>query len=60
VECERTIEIGRGEWRTRIEMRSEMTADAENFTVSETLDVYEGTTRCYALRRSADIPRDHG
>ena len=58
--CERTIKIGRGDWQTRIEMVSEMTSDAEAFTVSEMLDVYEGAVRCFALHRSARVPRDHG
>jgi putative CocE/NonD family hydrolase len=60
VTCERTIKIGRGDWQTRIEMVSEMTSDAEAFTVSEMLDVYEGAVRCFALHRSARVPRDHG
>ena len=60
VECERTLEIRRAGWRTRIEVRSEMTADADAFTVSEMLDVYEGAVRCFALHRSARVPRDHG
>jgi len=60
VECRRTIEIRRGDWRTRLEMRSEMTGDAESFIVSESLDAYEGDTRRLALRRSCRVPRDHG
>jgi uncharacterized protein len=60
VECDRTLEIRRGAWRTRIEVRSEMTADADAFTVSEMLDVFEGTVRCFALHRSARVPRDYG
>ena len=60
VECERTLEVRRGTWRTRIEVRSEMTADLEAFTVSEMLDVFEGSVRCFALHRSTRVPRDHG
>jgi putative CocE/NonD family hydrolase len=60
VVCERTIKIGRGEWQTRIEARSEMTADADDFVVSEMLDVYEGAVRCFALHRSTRVPRDFG
>jgi hypothetical protein len=40
-------------------MVSDMTCDAEAFTVSEMLDVYEGAVRCFALHRSARVPRDH-
>jgi hypothetical protein len=58
--CDRTIKIGRGEWQTRIEVKSEMTADEDDFVVSEMLDVYEGAVRCFALHRSARVPRDFG
>jgi uncharacterized protein len=58
--CDRTIKIGRGEWQTRIEVKSEMTADEDDFVVSEMLDVYEGAVRCFALHRSARVPREHG
>jgi uncharacterized protein len=60
VVCERTIKIGRGQWQTRIEVKSEMTADEDDFVVSEMLDVYEGAVRCFALHRSARVPRDFG
>jgi putative CocE/NonD family hydrolase len=59
VECERTIEIGRGDWRTRIEVRAQMSADAESFHVTGTLDVFEGETPVIARAHSLRIPRDH-
>ena len=58
VEAERTIAIGRGEWSTRVEMRASMSADAEAFHITGTLDVFEGdrpvASRAHAIR----IPRD--
>ncbi len=59
VECERTIRIGRGDWQTRIEMRARMTADATDFHVSGTLDVYEGERPVIARAHGFSIPRDH-
>jgi len=59
VRCERTLEIGRGDWRTRLQMRALMTADAESFHVSSTLDAYEGQVRVHSRSSSVTIPRDH-
>ena len=60
VECERTIRIGRGAWQTRLEVRSRMTADADAFIVSATIDAYEGETRVSSRAHAARVPRDHG
>jgi uncharacterized protein len=59
VECGRTIELARGDWRTRIEVSSVMTADAEDFHVSSVVDVYEGDTRVHSRAFTNQIPRDH-
>lgn len=59
VDCERSIRIGRGDWQTRIEVRASMTADAEAFHVSATLDVYEGSAPVCTRAHAARIPRDH-
>jgi hypothetical protein len=59
VECERSIRIGRGTWQTRIEVRASMTADAEAFHVTATLDVYEGSKPVITRAHAARIPRDH-
>jgi uncharacterized protein len=59
VECGRRIEIRRGDWRTRIEVRSVMTADADDFHVSSVVDAYEGDTRVHTRAFAHQIPRDH-
>lgn len=59
VRCERTLEIGRGAWRTRLRMHALMTADADAFHISSTLDAYEGEVRVHSRSSSATIPRDH-
>jgi putative CocE/NonD family hydrolase len=59
VECGRTIKLERGNWRTRIEVRSVMTADAEDFQVSSVVDAYEGDTRVHSRAFTNQIPRDH-
>jgi hypothetical protein len=59
VECERRIDLRRGEWRTRVEVRSVMTADAEDFHVSSVVDAYEGDTRVHTRSFTTRVPRDH-
>jgi uncharacterized protein len=59
VRCERRIEILRGDWRTRIELRSQMTADAHRYLISSTIDAYEGDTRIHTRTFTSAIPRDH-
>ena len=58
VECERTIAIGRDAWQTRVEMRAGMSADAEAFHVTGTLDIYEGNRLVASRAHAARIPRD--
>jgi putative CocE/NonD family hydrolase len=57
--CERTLGIGRDDWRTRIATVSVMTADAQNFHLSNTLDAFEGNTRVFTKTWHKVIPRDH-
>ncbi len=59
VECLRRIVVRRGDWDTRIEVTAVMTADAERFHVSSTLDAYEGDVRVHTAAHAAAIPRDH-
>jgi putative CocE/NonD family hydrolase len=59
VECERTMEIGRGDWQTRIEVRSRMSSDSDTFHLVANLDVYEGGGRFFQRTYDARIPRDH-
>ncbi len=57
-EARRSIEIGRDEWRTRIEVVTQMTATAEHFLLSATLEVYEGEERVFERAYVSEIPRD--
>jgi hypothetical protein len=59
VRCDRRIDILRGDWRTRIELRSEMTADTEQFLLSSTIDAYEGDTRIHSRSFTSAVPRNH-
>jgi predicted acyl esterase len=58
VRCAYTIAMGRGEWRTRVEVGSTMSADAADFHVTGALDAYEGNVRVVARTWTVTIPRD--
>lgn len=58
VRCERVIKIGRGDWQTRVETSSVMSADAETFYVTNLLDAYEGNTRVFTKTWTFRVPRD--
>jgi predicted acyl esterase len=60
VEVEVEVGLARGDWRTRVVARGEMTCDRERFLVTTSLDAYEGSVRCFARRWSYGIPRDGG
>ena len=53
-----TIAVGRGEWQTRIETASTLSADAREFRVTNTVDAYEGNVRVFARTRAFNVPRD--
>jgi hypothetical protein len=55
---ERSIAIGRGDWRTRVETVSTMSATAGDYHVTNMLEAYEGDTRVFAKTWHAVIPRD--
>ncbi len=57
VRCERTVRLGRGEWQIRIETDSRMSADAENFHLTNVLDAYEGQVRVFTKTWHKVIPR---
>jgi uncharacterized protein len=59
VTVERHIEQHRGDWRVRIDLRSEMTADAEDYLISTSIDAYEGDTRVHSRTHASRVPRDH-
>jgi putative CocE/NonD family hydrolase len=59
VGCGRRIEILRGDWRTRIELRSEMTANTQDYLLTSTIDAYEGDTRIHSHTFTSTVPRNH-
>ena len=60
--CEVGVDLARGDWRTRVEVRSRMTCDRERFLVTTELDAYEGAAehRVAARRWTHEIARDGG
>ena len=53
-----TTSLSRGDWQVRVETSSTLSADAESFHITNTLDAYEGGTRVHAGARTFTIPRD--
>jgi len=58
VRCDRTVGLHRDDWCIKIETTSTMSADADNFHVTNALDAYEGNIRVFAKSWSSTIPRD--
>jgi len=58
IKCDRSVRIGRNDWRTRVETSSRMSADTESFYVTNILDAYEGNTRVFTKTWSFTVPRD--
>jgi uncharacterized protein len=58
VHIERQKSFRRGDWQVRIETRSQMTADATHFHLTNHLDAYEGNGRIFTKSWSKTIPRD--
>ena len=59
VRADWTIGLARGDWRTRVETSSVMTADAESFLLTDSVDAYEGNHRLFSRSWTRSIPRDH-
>jgi hypothetical protein len=53
-----SIEIGRGDWRTRTVVRSLMTATCDSFRLRAELDAFEGDRRICSRNWDCAIPRD--
>jgi putative CocE/NonD family hydrolase len=58
VECQRQIEISRGDWQTRIETSSVMTSDKAHFYLTNVLDAYEGQVRVFTKSWTRKIRRE--
>ncbi len=57
-ECRREIEIGRGDWSTRVETYSLMSSDKHSFHLTNVLNAYEGIERVFTKTWTRKIPRD--
>jgi hypothetical protein len=58
VQCNRQIELCRGNWHTRVETTSIMTSDLNHFHLTNVLDAYEGDVRVFTKSWTKNIPRD--
>ncbi|MEC1522745.1 CocE/NonD family hydrolase [Neobacillus niacini] len=56
--CEWTLDVGRGEWQTRLESVSTMKADAERFFITNELTAFEGEKQVFTKKWNTEIPRD--
>ncbi|HEX5192600.1 MAG TPA: CocE/NonD family hydrolase [Solirubrobacteraceae bacterium] len=59
VRVHRRIEQSRDDWRVRVELRSQMTADATDYLLSTAIDAYEGDTRVHSRTFTSRVPRNH-
>ncbi|MDX6591859.1 MAG: uncharacterized protein QOJ13_1055 [Gaiellales bacterium] len=58
VRCSWVVEIGRGDWQTRVEAASTMTSGRDAFLVTSSVDAYEGRRRVFSRSWTSTIPRD--
>ncbi len=58
VQCDRRIEISRGDWHIRVETTSVMTSDAGHFYLTNNLDAYESQIRVFTKSWTRKIPRE--
>ncbi|MFK2825741.1 CocE/NonD family hydrolase [Bacillus sp. B190/17] len=59
VRCEWTLDVGRGEWQTHLKSVSIMSADKEQFFITNELHAYEGDEEVFKKTWKSVIPRDH-
>ena len=57
VECDWVMNVGRGDWRTRVEASASMTSTATHFLVTNAVEAYEGDVRVFVQTRTRAIPR---
>jgi hypothetical protein len=56
--CERRLGLTRGEWRTQVVTDSRVTADAEAFHLTNTVEAFEGEARIFTRTWTFSVPRD--
>ncbi len=59
VTSEQSHLIARGDWRTRVETKSTISATEDDFLLSNELDAFEGDERVFSKVWRARIPRDY-
>lgn len=59
VQCDWTLTVGRGEWQTRLETTSTMTADETKFYLVNLLTAFDGDQEVFNKVWKTVIPRDH-
>ncbi|MDT8862911.1 CocE/NonD family hydrolase [Alkalihalobacillus sp. MEB130] len=59
VQCEWELKVGRGEWQTKLVTYSEMTSDATNFYLINTMTAYENEEKVFHKKWETKIRRDH-
>jgi len=57
--CERTCELSRPGWDTRVTTRSEMSSTAEEFVLTDTVKAFEEGREVFERTTVTRIPRDH-
>ena len=57
VHCEWTLNVGRGEWQTRLESVSTMTANKSHFLISNELTAFEDENKFFIKNWNSEIPR---
>jgi putative CocE/NonD family hydrolase len=55
---ERSIAISRGQWQTRVETSSTLSATIDSFLVTNLLEAFEGSRRVFAQTWHSTVPRD--
>jgi uncharacterized protein len=58
VACARTMTMSSGPWTARVETRSTMTADREQFQLVNLVEAFENGERIYSRERSVIVARD--
>jgi hypothetical protein len=55
---ERSVALSRGQWQTRVDTTSTLSATQDTFHVTNLLEAFEGNRRVFARTWHSTIPRD--
>ena len=58
VRTDASIELGRGDWKTRVDTESSMSCEHDSFTVVNRVEAHEGPRQVFARTWTKRIPRD--